>query len=125
MERESKELSNEKFKPPYTANKIFPPKLLWNNSRLRLRSEESCLKQIDATPFPPKNLVNLFIAYELDRWSRDLNTDFTLKRCLFVAVKLTKNADPDKHKYRRYGIGFDLRSEFLLSDGSMWKNGIF
>ena len=41
---------------------------------------------------------------------------------MFGAVKLTKNADPDKHKYSGYGIGFDLRSEFLLSDGSMGKN---
>ena len=38
------------------------------------------------------------------------------------AVKLTKNADPDKYKYSSYGIGFDLCSEFSLSDGSMGKN---
>ena len=34
-----------------------------------------------------------FIAYELDTWSRDLNSDFTLKHCLFGGVKLAKNAD--------------------------------
>ena len=43
---------------------------------------------------------------------------------MFGAVKLTKNADPDKYKYSGSGIGFDLRSEFLLSDGSMGKNVI-
>ena len=26
-------------------------------------------------------------------------TDFNLNNCLFVPVKLTKNADPDKYKY--------------------------
>ena len=40
---------------------------------------------------------------------------------MFGAVKLTKNADPDKYKYSGYGIGFDLQSEFLLPDGSMGK----
>ena len=38
---------------------------------------------------------------------------------MFGAVKLTKNADPDRYKSTRYGIGFDLRWEFLLFDGSM------
>ena len=34
--------------------------------------------------------TNLFIVYELDRWSKNLNPDFTLKNCLFGAVKLRK-----------------------------------
>ena len=72
--------------------------------------------------FTLKNLVNLFIAYELDTWSRDLNTDFTLKDCLFGVVKLTKNADRDKYVYAGYGIGFDLRWEFSLPGGSIGKN---
>ena len=40
--------------------------------------------------------------------AKDLNTDLTLVNCLFGAVKLTKNVDPDKCKYSGYGIGFDL-----------------
>ena len=43
---------------------------------------------------------------------------------MFGAIKLTKNADPDKYKYRGYIIGFYLRSEFSLPDGSMGKNVI-
>ena len=43
---------------------------------------------------------------------------------MFRYVKLTKNADPDKHIYTGYGIGFDLHSEFLLPDSSMGKNVI-
>ena len=95
-EWESKGSSIEKFKLPYTANKSLSAKLLRNKSRLRLRFEGSCLKQEDTTPFTQNNVVNLFIVYELDISSQDLNTDFTLKDCLFGAVKLTKNADPDK-----------------------------
>ena len=51
----------------------------------------------------------------------DLNTDFTLGNCLFRAVKLTKNADPDKYKYIGYGIGFDSRSEYSWTDRSVGK----
>ena len=57
--------------------------------------------------------VNLFICYELDRWSRDLCTDFSLGNCLFGSAKLTKNADPDKYKYSSYDIGSDSHSEFF------------
>ena len=51
----------------------------------------------------------------LGTWSRDLNGNFTLDNCLFKAVKLTKNADPDKYGYNGYGIGFDTCSRFLLT----------
>ena len=52
------------------------------------------------------------------------NSDFTLKNCLFGSVKLPKNADRDKEVYSDYGIRFDLRSEFSLTDGSVGKNVI-
>ena len=94
-----------------------------NNIRIRLKFKGSCLKQEDKAAFTPNNVVNLFIVYELDRCSRDLNTDFT-HDWVFGAVKLTKNADPDEYKYSGYSIGFDLRSEFSLSDGSMGKKVI-
>ena len=69
-------------------------------------------------------MVNLFIVYELDTWSRDLNTESTLKDCLFRAVKLTKNADTDRCKYSSYGIGFDWQSAFSLPHGRIEKNVI-
>ena len=40
-EWESKGLSNENFKPPYTANKSLSTKLLSNKSRLRLELKEA------------------------------------------------------------------------------------
>ena len=45
-------------------------------------------------------------------------TDFTLRNFLFQDVELTKNANPDKYSYSVYGIGFDARGSFSLSDGS-------
>ena len=51
---------------------ILFPKLQWNEYKLRLRFEGSCLKQEDTTIVTPNNLVNLFTVYELDSWSQDL-----------------------------------------------------
>ena len=72
----------------------------------------------------PKKVINLYISYTLGRQLRNLNTDFTLRNCLFGPVKLTKNADPDNYKYSGYGIGFNSLSEFLFTDGSYGKNVI-
>ena len=89
---ECKGFSNEKFKPPYRANKSLSPKPLWNKSRLRLRFEGSCLKQEDTAPFTLNHLVN----------SQDLIADFTLKDCLFGSVEIIKTVDPDKYSYSGY-----------------------
>ena len=43
---------------------------------------------------------------------------------MFEAVKLTKNADLDKYRFRGYGFGFDSCFQFSLSDGSWGKNVI-
>ena len=116
-EWESKRLSNEKVACDYVANVSVCSKLIWiHNSRIRLKFKGSFLKQEDAAPFTPNNVADLFIVYELDRWSQDTNTDSTLKDCLLGAVKLTKNADPDKYKYSGYSIRFNSRSELLFTN---------
>ena len=94
-----------------------------NNSRIRLTFTRSCLRQEFAT-FTPNNVINLFIVSELDRWSQDLNAKFSLKDCLFGAVKLTKNADPNKYSYSGYGIGFDSRSHYSILNFDWGKNAI-
>ena len=43
---------------------------------------------------------------------------FYVGNSLFGAVKLSKNADPDKYSYSGYGIGFDACRTFSSSDGS-------
>ena len=35
---------------------------------------------------------------------------------MFGAVKLTKNANPNKYSYSGYGIGFDSRSLFSIAN---------
>ena len=68
------------------------------------------------------NRINLFIVYELGRWSQDWNVDFTEKYFLFGVVKLTKNGDGDEDSYSGYSIGFDSRSHFSYLNFDCGKN---
>ena len=118
-------MSNEKFTSTYIANVSICPKLIWmNNSRIRLKFKGSCLKQ-DKAVYTPKIVVNLFIVYELDIWSRDININFTFKNCLFGPVKLPKNVNPEKCKYSGYRIVFDSHSSYLLHDNTTRRNVTF
>ena len=82
-EWKSQGLSNEKIKPPVTADKSLSPKLARiNESRIILRFTGNCLRQEFAT-FTPKNVVNLFLVPELDRRSQGLQAKFSLNYCLF------------------------------------------
>ena len=62
--------------------------------------------------------MNIYIVYEINLWSSSVDQNFTLEYSLFGAVKLTKNADPDKYRYLGCCIGFDASGSFSLSDGS-------
>ena len=101
----------------------FSHELKWiHNSKAEVEFKESCFKQEKAT-FSHRTAVNLFIAFELDTWSENWNTDFTLGGCLFGALKLTMNSDTDKYEYIGYGIGFDSHSDFS-ANGEFGKNAI-
>ena len=73
----------------------------------------------------PKKAINLNISYMLNPWLRNLNTDFTLNNCLFGSVKLTKNADLDKHKYDGYDVKYILVENFYLQMRAMEKISLF
>ena len=70
-----------------------------------MRFKGSCLRQSKA--FAPINVVNVFIVYELDAWSRDLR-----KFLLYEAVKLTMI----------FRIGFDSCS--LCSILNSWGKNV-
>ena len=63
-------------------------------------------------------MVNLFIVYELDTWSQDLNV--ALIACLEVYI--TKNADTDKYFCSWYGIRFDFWSLFSIPNFDWIEN---
>ena len=55
---------------------------------------------------------------EINLWANYDGTDFPLGNSLFGAVRLTKNADPNKYYYSGYGTGFGTQGKFSLSDVS-------
>ena len=82
-----------------TIDNSLSPSIKWyRNSDFCLVVKRNCLNQKYAT-YTPSNRIIVLIAYELDRWSQDLNSGFTLKDCLFRGAKLAKNPNPDKYVY--------------------------
>ena len=58
------------------------------------------LKQNNVTS-THEQVVNIYIAYEINLRLFGVDKDFALGNYLFGAVKLTTNADPDKYLYSR------------------------
>ena len=67
-------MSHEAIKNPSTSDNSFAPK--WNTdfSPQRIKLNGDCLQQ-DSVSFLHKKVV-IYISYKLNRWSKDLNTDF-------------------------------------------------
>ena len=64
----------------------------------------SCLIQ-DNISLTDRNLVNLFVVYQLDTWSRDLSINYTLGDSLFGACE-----------YNGYGIEFHVHFRVKFKD---------
>ena len=62
------------------------------DTKIRLRFNKSCLKQINTLTYDYGHRINVYIVYELSA-SGSNDSDPTLKNCLFGEVTLTKNAD--------------------------------
>ena len=65
-------------------------------------------------------MKSICIVYELI--STLSSFDPTLEKCLFGAVKLTKNANIDTWKYSGYGIGFYSKGTFLFTNSKFACN---
>ena len=66
------------------------------------------------------NVINICGVNELQQVNIPLSIEFTILNALFGAMKITKNANTSKYKYKGYGICFDKGSSF--SEGSI-NNG--
>ena len=75
----------------------------------------SCLKQ-NSVIFNHRKVVNIYVVYEISK-SFNISDYLALKKCLFGAVSLTRNADFGKYKYSGYGIGFDRHESFSFNKG--------
>ena len=117
---QSKGLSNESIKTPITTNNSLTAELNYYGTKTKMKFTGSCLKQ-SSHILTHKKVVNIYIVYELTA-SSSHDRDPTIKKCLFGAVTLTKNADIEKDKYSGYGIGFDRRSSFSSPSGGFGQN---
>ena len=89
-------------------------------NKIRLKFSGGCLKQHKLS-YAHEKTVNSYIVYELGA-SSSFNDDPTLKRSLFGAVRITKNANIDKYQCSVYGIEFDRKSTFSLPGGRFGQN---
>ena len=110
------------LKPPATSDNGLVLSLSYIRVRPRIEFDGQCLKQ-DKVKFVHKNVMNIYIACEIDMWSYTQCVCFTLGNFLFWAVYLTKNFDFDKYKYR-YGTRFDACRRFSLSGGSEFGKNV-
>ena len=111
---ESKGLSNEKISFSRRLINTQPPIPAYDNPRLKVKFNGDFLKQ-DKVTYNHGPIVKIFVVYRIAPTIKD--SSVTLQNCLFGAVKSTKNADIDKYKYSRYGIGFDSRGSYSHSSG--------
>ena len=89
----SKGLYNEKINSVTTSGGQVP-KLVNENARIKVKFIGNLLKQ-DKVTFNHGPIVNIYTVYRLATATKD--SSVTLQKCLFGAVKLTKNTDIDKY----------------------------
>ena len=118
----SKGLSAETIKPSAISDNILTHTLSYYGTKTMVKFTGSCWKQ-PRVSYSHRTIVKIYIVYELGA-SSSHNNDPALKRCLFSAVILTKDADINKYGYSGYGIGFHRRSTFSFSGGGFGQNVI-
>ena len=119
----SKGLFAKTIKPTTTSDNSLTPPVSYYGTKTRVKFTGSCFKQAKVL-YTHGKVVNIYIVYEIGASSSHIN-DPTLKKCVFGAVALTKNADIDKYGYSGYGIGFDRRSSFSFPGGEVGQNVLF
>ena len=108
-------LNDIKIESIKTNNYSLNPRMdHYDSSKIRIKFDGSFLNR-----FPPTilhgSIANIYIVYEITSNYKDINYP-TLENCLFGSVKLTKNANIDKHWYSGYGIGFDRETSFSFGN---------
>ena len=59
-------------------------------------------------------IVNVYIVYDLDAWSRNPTNNFKFKNCLFGATNVVKIVIKKSMGYSGYGITFDSAGSLSL-----------
>ena len=98
----SKGAYNSNLKRLYTA---FLHSIKLSEYRIEIKTDKDP-SVVEQNKFVSEN-VNVYIAYDLDAWPRNLINNFKFKKCLFVATSVVKNNDKEKYVYNGYRIIFD------------------
>ena len=83
-----KVLSEESIILPVPDNSHNPGLIYIDNAKIWVKFDGSCFKQENVI-FNHKTILNFYIVYEINSWSFNLDSKFTLRDSLFGAVKLT------------------------------------
>ena len=70
------------------------------------------------------NIVDVYMAYDLDAWPRNPTNNFKFKNCLFVATNIIKNSDKEKYVFSGYGITVDSGTGSRSFDNDVARNVI-
>ena len=112
---ESRGLDDAKIESIKINNYSLNPRMdHYDTSKIRIKFDGSFLNRFIPTILYG-NIVNIYTVYEITSYYKNINYP-TLENCLFGYVKLTKNADIDKHGYLGYGIGFDRETSFSFGN---------
>ena len=94
---QSKGLSDGKINAANTSSSNDQaPILEYGGAGIRLKFKGDLLRQNKVT-YNHEKIVNIYIVYESSTFTSQSN--FTLKKSLFGAVKITKHADTSKYRY--------------------------
>ena len=117
---ESKGLSNENIIENENITGFAYPKLIYDNSRTKVKFYGSILKQNKVAFYGP--IVNIYTVYRSS--PKTNNSSIVLEHCLFGAMNITKIAEVNKYEYRGWGLGFDSKGSCTHRDGGYGKNVI-
>ena len=87
----SKGVCTFKLKPLYTA---FLHSIKLSRYGMGIKYGKDTLG-VEQNNFENK-IVNFYIAYDLDFWSRNPTNNFKFRNCLFGAISIVKNTDKEK-----------------------------
>ena len=108
----SKEVCNSKLKPLYTA---FLHSLKYFGYRTGIKFDKDLLAIEQNNCFT--KILNIYMVYGLDIWSRNTTNNFKIKNCLFGATNIVKYSDKEKYVHSGYRITFDGANSWSFDNG--------
>ena len=86
------------------------------NARVSIKLNNLVLVQQTSSSLYGDFILSLYMAYKLSNCPNNTSNNFTIKNCLFSAVKLTTNAVESKFIYNFQEIAFDWTGKWSYGD---------